>query len=333
MSDIVLRKLLVLRRKGRLRMKSRNVLQLQYESRDNKSMVREYPVRDLEALLIIGRGLFIESSVFSVLANMNIPVTIIAEDSIGIIMNPVIVMNPHYRKLQYSLDKIHSLRIALEYIEARIAGMINILKYYRREVPEIPSPPETISDPEEYEYRIRLWESQASNTLWDKLVELIDEPFLNELREEYGFKGRRPRHPDPFNKALSIMYAVLYSLATKALLAAGLDPTYGFLHKTRYSTPLTFDYTEMFKPIAIHATIDLINTYGLPQLETDGELDRDSINLTIKKLYEYLTLHHIKTGKTPYQYIYIKAYTLTKHLEGKTSEKNLAIIWNKKAYR
>lgn len=328
-----MRKLLVIRRRGKLKMKSRNVLQLQYESEKDRTIIKEYPIRDLEAVVIIGNGIYIESGVVSVLSSMNIPVAVLAKDNVGILYNSVIVVNPHYRRLQYSVDKIVALKIAFEYIKAKIAGMMNILRYYRVEIPVIPKPLLTSNTPEDLEYDIRLWESQASNILWDKLVELIREPLLEELKSKYGFQGRRPRHPDPFNKVLSVMYAVLYSLGTKALLAAGLDPTYGFFHRTRYSTPLTFDYIEMFKPIAIEATINMVNNKGLPELNRDGELKREHINTAIKMLYSYLVLKHKDTGKTPYQQIYLKAFCLAKYLEGKCRREWLTVTWNRAQYR
>ena len=174
--------------------------------------------------------------------------------------------------------------------------------------------------------------STASHQLRSRLVELLKLNILDMLKEEYGFSGRRPRHPDPFNKTLSVMYAVLYSLATKALIAAGLDPTYGFLHRTRYSTPLTFDYTEMFKPIAVDATISLVNNTGLPELDTDGELARPWVNRAISELYKNLTLKHNKTGKTPYQQIMLKAFCLAKHLEGRCPRNRITFTWNKRNY-
>ncbi len=334
-----MRKLLVIKRRGKLKLKARAVLQLQFKTRTGKTVIREYPLRDLDALLIIGRNISIQSDVLSVLSSMNIPISIIAKDSIGILLNPIIVVNPNYRALQYNLNKVEALSIALEYIKSKINGMVNILKYHRIEIPELPYPPkyrvqnDDVSDYRDFEYQIRLWESQASNILWDYIVELIKQPYLGVLRTKYGFLGRKPRHSDPFNKTLSVMYAVLYSLATKALLAAGLDPTYGFLHRTRYSTPLTFDYTEMFKPIAIGATITLINNYGLPKLDNNGELTREWINKAIKQLYTYLTLRHKDTGRTPYQQIYLKAFCLAKYLEGKCRRDRLTVTWNRAQYR
>ena len=327
-----MRKILVIRRKGKLKMKSRSILQLHYKTKE-KQIIKEYPIRDLEALLVIGSNIYVESSVFSILSSYNIPVSVVAKDTIGILYNPIVVVNPHYRKLQYSIDKIEGLEIALRYIIARITGMKNILIYHRRDPPPIPNPPENTRDPQSFEYEIRVWESQSANILWDSIIGLIKEPILSELKTKYGFQGRKPKHPDPFNKTLSIMYAVLYSLATKALLASGLDPTYGFLHRTRYNTPLSFDYTEMFKPIAIQATIDLINNQGLPEIGDDGELTREWINKAIVKLYDYLTLHHKDTRKTPYQQIHLKAFCLAKYLDGTCRKDRLTVVWSRALYR
>ena len=326
-----MRKILIIRRKGKLKMKSRSILQLHYKINE-KQYIREYPLRDLEAVLIIGSNVFIESSALSVLPTYNIPITVVAKNSTSIQFNPIIIINPHYRKLQYTMNKIDSLQIALEYIKSKINGMINIIKYYKINPPNTPNPPEPYEDPRDFEQKIRIWESTSSSKLWPSLTRLINPDYMKKLKTKYGFTGRKPRHPDPFNKTLSIMYAVLYSLATKALLAAGLDPTYGFLHRTRYSTPLTFDYTEMFKPIAIHGTIKMINEHGLPELDKDNELKRKDINLAIKTLYQLLTLQNKITKRSVYTLIFLKARCLAKYLEGECTTRHLTFTWNKRNY-
>ena len=295
--------------------------------------VRERALRDVDAVLIIGSKVKISSALPPVLALHGIPIAFIAKDHAAIVMNPLITYYNNYRRLQYQLPKMNALTIALKYIESRINGMINILKYYRMDVPEIPKPPNPIDDVEMYEKSIRLWESICSSRLWQRLISLVDNKYLKVLEEEYGFLGRKPKHPDPFNKTLSVMYAVLYSLATKALIAAGLDPTYGFLHRSHYSTPLTFDYTEMFKPVAIEATIAMINREGLPELDSDGELTKEWINMAIKYLYSYLTLQHKDTKKSVYQQIYLKAFCLAKYLEGKCKKELLTFTWDRRQYR
>lgn len=321
-------RLLVIRRADELGVRSRSTLVIKYGN-----TIRERALRDIDAVLVIGSGVKICSALPPVLSLHGIPLAFMAKDHVAITINPVMTFYNNYRRLQYQLLKKDALSIALKYIKARIAGMINILKYHRVKPPEIPTPPDPISDETVYERKIRVWESISSSILWPRLISLLNENYLKKLKDKFGFFGRKPRHPDPFNKTLSVMYSVLYSLATKALIVAGLDPTHGFLHRTRYSTPLTFDYTEMFKPIAIEATITLINKEGIPELDTDNELTREWINKTIKQLYEYLTLKHKDTGKTPYQQIYLKAFCLAKYLENRLSDKMLTIVWNRRQYR
>ncbi len=318
----------MIRKPVELGIKGRATLTLSYKSR-----TIERPLRDIDAILVIGSKVKISSALPPVLASQNIPLSILAEDTVAILMNPVITRYNTYRIRQYTIEKCEALTIALEYIKAKITGMINILKYYRRRIPSIKEPPKPTGDTEKYETNIRIWESTASSTLWPELIAHLKEKYLKELHTKYNFRGRRPRHPDPFNKTLSVMYAVLYTLATKALIAAGLDPTYGFLHRTRYSTPLTFDYTEMFKPIAMQATIDLINHTGVPEIGEDGELTRETINKAIAKLYEYLTLKHKDIRRTPYQQIHLKAFCLAKYLEGKCRKERLTVAWNRALYR
>ena len=321
-------RLLVIRRADELSVKGRATIVIKISDK-----IKERGLRDIDAVLVIGSNVKIKSSLPPVLSMHNIPLAIMAKDNISILINPIGTKYNNYRRLQYQLDKVKALDIALEYIRAKINGMKNILKYYRVDLPNTLPPPTHIEDPEKYELEIRLWESTLSHQLWYELIRLLKPDTLNILRNKYRFSGRRPRHPDPFNKTLSVMYAVLYSLATKALIAAGLDPTYGFLHRTRYSTPLTFDYTEMFKPIAIQATIDLVNREGLPEIGNDGELTRDSVNKAIKQLYDYLTLKHKDTGKTPYQQIHLKAFCLAKYLEGKCRRDRLTVTWSRSQYR
>ncbi len=322
-------RLLVIRRAVELTVKGRSTIVIKIGDKT----VRERAIRDIDAILIIGSRVKVSSALPPVLALHGIPLAFMAKDHIAITTNPVITYYNNYRRLQYQLSREEALTIALEYIKSRINGMINILKYHRIEPPELPAPPSATSDVDVYERKVRVWESVCSSVLWPCLTSLIRNDCLKELKKKYGFSGRKPRHPDPFNKTLSVMYAVLYSLATKALIAAGLDPTYGFLHRTRYSTPLTFDYTEMFKPVAIQATITLINRESLPELDDDGELTREWINTSIKYLYEYLILQHKDTRKSVYQQLYLKAFCLAKYLEGKLRRNWLTFVWDRRQYR
>ena len=328
-----MRKLLVVRRRrAALKSKSRSIVQVQVPTRHGGLRLKEYPIRDLDGILVIGAGVYIEAGLLGVLSQYNVPLTVVAKDNVSIMTTPIVVVDNHYRLHQYTAPPEHKLALAAAIIEARLQGMKNILEYYGRTPPETKPPPGDPGDPEEYEQRIRAWEAEETRRLWQEITTLIPPEQLRRLREEYGFQGRRPRHPDPFNKTLSIMYAVLYTLATKALLAAGLDPTLGLLHRTRYSTPLTFDYTEMYKPAAIQATLEYLAEHDLPPIGPDQEIPREHVNKIIRKTYEYLRLKHRKTKKTLYTYIYLKANCLAKNLAGTCPLKNTLLTWNRKQY-
>ena len=318
-------RLLVLRRPSKVNIKGRATIIIK---RDNK--IVERPIRDIDAVLVIGDSVDISSSVPPVLNNYNIPLSVLAKNTISIMFNPVQIRFNLYRQKQYCLEKGEALTIAKEYIYAKLQGMNNILRYYGETPVQIPDLEP--GDRTNLEERIRLWESIYSSALWKKVMHILRPDIVEVLHNKYHVNGRRPGHPDPFNNTLSVMYGVLYSLATKALLAAGLDPTYGFLHRTRYSTPLTFDYTEMYKPVAIQATINLLNSRGLPHLDTDGEIAPSDITKIISHLYNYLVLRHRKTRKSVYQYIFIKAYCLAKHLDRKCPKQKLTIVWDKRNY-
>lgn len=69
------------------------------------------------------------------------------------------------------------------------------------------------------------------------------------LPETLGFKHRRRQPPpDPVNALLSLSYTLLHSEALKALAAAGLDASLGFLHRPAWGREsLACDLIELFR--------------------------------------------------------------------------------------
>jgi len=103
---------------------------------------------------------------------------------------------------------------------------------------------------------IRLHEAKAARTYWQALAAL--------LPADYGFTGRDPRGSDPVNMALSYGYAILYGVTHDALVVAGLDPYAGFLHTDRSGKmSLVFDYSDMFKPVAVDKALFTSHEPGL----------------------------------------------------------------------
>ena len=61
-------------------------------------------------------------------------------------------------------------------------------------------------------------------------------------------RSRRPAK-DAFNALINYGYGMLYHLVEQGIHAAGLDPTYGFLHRDQGSDPsLSYDLIEPFRP-------------------------------------------------------------------------------------
>lgn len=85
---------------------------------------------------------------------------------------------------------------------------------------------------------------------------------MKQQREDFNIPGRNRRPPlDPANALLSFSYALLLHDCVSALVAAGLDPSVGFLHSDRPGRPsLALDLMEEFRPvIADRHVLTLIN--------------------------------------------------------------------------
>lgn len=80
---------------------------------------------------------------------------------------------------------------------------------------------------------------------------------------EWDFAHRNRRPPrDPVNAMLSFAYAILVKELTVAILAEGLDPSWGLYHRPRHGRPaLALDLMEEFRPlIADSALLTAVNT-------------------------------------------------------------------------
>lgn len=82
-------------------------------------------------------------------------------------------------------------------------------------------------------------------------------------RDAFSPSSRNRRPPkDPINAMLSFGYALLAKETTVALLAEGLDPYWGFMHRPRHGRPaLALDLMEEFRPLVVDsAVLSAINT-------------------------------------------------------------------------
>lgn len=279
---------------------------------------KEVNVRDIEGLIVLGSNVFIESGVISLLSSFNVPVAIISKLGVSLLSSHILTYYNEIRRAQYAMSRDERQRIMLKILLAKFRGLSNIIKYYGVNEPSM----YCMEELESKEVSLLSWEATNSKVYWKEILKIIPSDVINTLKAKYSFEGRRPRAKDPLNKGLSFLYALLYATSLRALTASGLDPTEGLHHKTRYSTPLVFDYVEMYKPIAIHAILKVFRGKSNEMtLDEDGNLSKESIKILAEEFFSIMKARIRDTRLTPYRAIYINAYRLAQRIRGNVNVK------------
>ncbi|MBK6930747.1 MAG: CRISPR-associated endonuclease Cas1 [Saprospirales bacterium] len=143
-------------------------------------------------------------------------------------------------------------------------------------------------DAAEVSARIRGYEGVASKAFFDALSRLVP--------EQYAFDGRSRRPAkNPFNAFLNYAFAVLYRKVDRALLAAGLNPYIGFLHRDGYQfKSLVYDFVELFRTDMVRVVFTLFAKQSVkPTIHTTGDVDggirltREGKALLLKKINRF----------------------------------------------
>ncbi len=281
------------------------------------------PVLDLELVVIVGSRVRISSGAIIMLAEANIPIIIHNRRSTSYLVNPFTVRIAEVRRRLYKIieDTVWRVRIGREFIEGKLAGLANLVRYlsYKdaekgRGVKWVLEDVESIEKARKSEVgmiknieTLRVYEAKWSKKYWELLATFIP--------EEYEFTGRDPRGRDPVNSAISYAYAIIYGLCTHALIASGLDPYAGIIHSERAGkSSLTYDFSEMFKPLAMHAVITASRATTL-SVDRSGYLTKKSLEIVTRNLYRLLKRKHRKWKYTARGEIYAKAWELRQNIE------------------
>ncbi len=303
--------------KGHARLgKQGYILVVRTPRRDEKTGKKTYrvkeriPLIDLEMLVVVGSHVSISTGLLLALAKAGIPVLIHGREAEAMMHTPFLQATADARIAQVkALETQTALEIAKQFIEAKTRGLANLANYLAQRSQGDTSAPRTLRQ----EARKRIPAAKNPRELLSVEAELTKKAW-NMLRQyipqEYGFTARNPHAGDPINSAINYTYAILYTLATHALTAAGLDPHIGFLHTNRPARKsLVYDYTEQFKPLAVHAVITAARKHHL-QTSEDGYLTADSLEKVTRTIH--ILLKRKPTGRTQTNraYIYTKAWEL-----------------------
>jgi CRISPR/Cas system-associated endonuclease Cas1 len=120
-----------------------------------KDYTRNYNLRDITGVVILGSSTLIPSGVVSLLSSMNIPLIISNKLGVAISSPTLVVMLSEVREKQYKLTDEEKSEIARNFILARFNGLSNLLKYYKQD------PPQLVDNND-----LLVWEAINSRAFW-----------------------------------------------------------------------------------------------------------------------------------------------------------------------
>ena len=255
--------------------------------------------------MIVGERAQITSSAMLTLLSQGVPLVVVSGkvDTYGVLFDVVQIGTVNIRSAQYRCfeDSYCRLRYAKPIVMSKLRGLYNVLRYeykYHKVVPEdvynnikhgILEVLENIKSARDVD-ELRVLEAEGSKYFWNVAVNFIP--------EKYGFTGRKPRKGDVINSAIDFLYAVLYGIVTKAIVINGLDPFYGCIHTLKSGrTSLTYDLSELFKPIIIHTTIQTCRKANLIAFKNSRLLKPKTIEVLVRHLYHRLSKESEKLHK------------------------------------
>ncbi|BCS94307.1 CRISPR-associated endonuclease Cas1 [Metallosphaera javensis (ex Sakai et al. 2022)] len=242
----------------------------------------EVSTHELELLIIMGSNVTLSSSVLLFLASIGVPVVINGKIYDSVLVSPFLNTMSEIRAKQYLMSDNDKLYLAKKFIEGKILSMNNLMKYFsylrKIQVNPVKISFDKVSDIDS----LRVREAEMSKKAWEELSKFFP-----------NFSGRKPRNNDPINRGIDYAYSIIYGLCTHALIAVGFDPYFGVMHKNMSGrVSFTYDFSEMFKPIGIHA---VFATKSL-SLDSNGYLSKDSALSVTKHLYDIIVKKKIKSA-------------------------------------
>ncbi|MCS7139555.1 MAG: CRISPR-associated endonuclease Cas1 [Candidatus Nezhaarchaeota archaeon] len=281
------------------------------------------PLLDVELLVVVGSRVRLSSGALLMLSEADVPVLIHGRRSDCFLLNPFSVrVAEARRKLYRAADNVEwRINVGRAFIDSKLQGFINLIRYLAYKEAERGMDTKWILEElkrcemlREIEGKgiknvdeLRNHEGKWSKKLWELLATFVP--------SEYEFTGRDPKSRDPINSATSYTYAIVYGLCTHALIASGLDPYVGIVHSERAGkTSLTYDFSEMFKPVAIHAVIIASRTTKL-SVDKNEHLTKESLETVTRLLYKALKRRHRSWKHSVKGEIYAKAWELRQSIE------------------
>ena len=235
--------------------------------RDGDKGEQYVPLSDIDMIIIHTSGVSITSSAIRTLIRAGIEVvfTDYRGDPIGILYTSEPTLTVETKRAQYhayntnmgvklavefAASKMHNQALHLRRLHLSLREKILVVAAdeITRLEGELLRGIASLDDLEEARVKIMQFEARAAREYWGAIARI--------LPEDLGFHGRSRDYADPVNQTLNYAYGILYSIAWRSLLLAGLDPYAGYLHVDRSGKPvLVFDYVECWRPVIVDSPL------------------------------------------------------------------------------
>ncbi len=265
----------------------------------NHKEEKQIPLSEIDAVVISTSGVSITSSAVRLLSRVGIEVVFLSPrgDPVAIIYSSNPTRTVDTKRAQYmAYNSSLSIKVAAEIIRSKAANQAWVLnelfirtkKLVLREAHDnicnlVRKVDEIAESKDMIKFREKLMNVEAliAREYWGAIARV--------LPKEIGFDGRDKDSPDPLNSSLNYGYGILYSLAWRALVLAGLDPYAGFLHVDRSGKPvLVFDYVECWRAPLVDWPIVREILKGWRPSSVEGRLDLKSRERIIKAIKDAL---------------------------------------------
>jgi CRISPR-associated protein Cas1 len=253
---------------------------------ESKSGKRKIPVWEVDVVVVASSGVSVTSRALRLMVRSGVELLVLDSrgDPVGILYSSYYTRTPETRRAQYlAVASGRAAYYMVSIARCKIGSQASVLerlsvdfseKLLRTSAEELRGKAESLEellskgDLDEVRGKVMNVEAQASKIYWSSIA-LV-------LPRELEFNGRDRESADQLNLSLNYAYAILYGLAWRALVLAGLDPYAGFLHVDRSGKPvLAFDYVEMWRAPVVDEVLVRAFRKGFRIKVDGGRIDSD----------------------------------------------------------
>jgi len=187
---------------------------------------KDYNLRDVSGIVVLGSKAYISTALISLLSSNSIPLVISTKRGVSVLSANGITLLSEVREKQFRMSEQEKEEVAREFITAKFKGLSNLLKYYKVDPPDLVEGNDLLT-----------WEANNSRRFW--------EGFFTLFPPEVAKVGRKPTSPDPFNRALSLAYSLLYAVCNRALLMTSASSMLYLSNSSFSSSGILTDITTL----------------------------------------------------------------------------------------